>query len=80
MTYTESGVYYDSLKTIHGCDSVEILTLTINNSIEVPYTVTACDSYTWSNGVTYTESGIYYDSLQTIHGCDSLAVFAAELA
>ena len=74
MTYTESGVYYDSLKTIHGCDSVEILTLTINNSIEVPYTVTACDSYIWSNGMTYTESGVYYDSLQTIHGCDSVEV------
>ncbi len=74
MTYTESGIYYDSLLTIHGCDSVEILTLTINSGIEVPYTVTACDSYTWSNGMTYTESGIYYDSLLTIHGCDSVEI------
>ena len=74
MTYTESGIYYDSLLTIHGCDSVEILTLTIHNGIEVPYTVTACDSYTWSNGMTYTESGIYYDSLLTVHGCDSVEI------
>ena len=74
VTYTESGIYYDSLLTIHGCDSVEILTLTIHSGIEVPYTVTACDSYTWSNGVTYTASGIYYDSLLTIHGCDSVEV------
>ena len=74
MTYTESGIYYDSLLTIHGCDSVEILTLTINSGIEVPYTVTACDSYTWSNGMTYTESGIYYDSLLTVHGCDSVEI------
>ena len=74
MTYTESGIYYDSLLTIHGCDSVEILTLTIHSGIEVPYTVTACDSYTWSNGMTYTESGIYYDSLLTVHGCDSVEI------
>ncbi|MBO5728355.1 MAG: SUMF1/EgtB/PvdO family nonheme iron enzyme [Paludibacteraceae bacterium] len=73
-TYTESGVYYDSLQTIHGCDSIEVLTLTINNSVVVPYTVTTCDSYTWSDGNTYTESGVYYDSLQTIHGCDSVEV------
>ena len=73
-TYTESGVYYDSLQTIHGCDSVEVLTLTINSSVVVPYTVTACDSYTWSDGNTYTESGVYYDSLQTVHGCDSVEV------
>jgi hypothetical protein len=36
--------------------------------------VTACDRYTWTNGVTYTTSGIYYDSLHTIHGCDSIEV------
>jgi hypothetical protein len=74
MTYTESGIYYDSLLTIHGCDSVEILTLTIHSAIEVPYAVTACDQYTWSNGMTYTESGIYYDSLLSIHGCDSVEI------
>ena len=74
VTYTESGIYYDSLLTVHGCDSVEILTLTIHSGIEVPYTVTACDSYTWSNGMTYTASGVYYDSLQTIHGCDSVEI------
>ena len=70
----ESGTYKDTVASISGCDSVFVLHLTINNSIEVPYTVTACDSYTWSNGVTYTESGIYYDSLKTIHGCDSVEV------
>ena len=74
ITLYESCTYKDTVASISGCDSVFVLHLTINNSIEVPYTVTACDSYTWSNGVTYTESGIYYDSLKTIHDCDSVEV------
>ena len=66
-------MYYDSLKTIHGCDSVEILTLTINYSDTATFTATACDSYTW-NGETYTTSGVYEYLTQTVNGCDSLEV------
>jgi hypothetical protein len=45
--------------------------LTINNSFESTETVTACDSYEWSNGTVYTESGTYVQELQTVAGCDS---------
>ena len=31
-TYTESGVYYDSLQTIHGCDSIYQLSLELFNT------------------------------------------------
>ena len=31
-TYTQSGIYFDSLQTIAGCDSVLMLDLTINPS------------------------------------------------
>ena len=73
---TASGQYtYSEQYAGTDIDSIQhILQLTVNNSIEVPYTVTACDSYTWSNGMTYTASGVYYDSLQTIHGCDSVEI------
>ena len=70
-TYTESGVYIDTIPFQAGCDSIVTLTLTINRSITNEQTEVACDSYTWTDGKTYTESGTYYQYLQTIHGCDS---------
>ena len=73
-TYTESGVYIDTIPSQAGCDSIVTLTLTINRSITNEQTEVACDSYTWTDGKTYTESGTYYQYLQTIHGCDSTVV------
>jgi hypothetical protein len=60
--------------TTHGCDSVEILHLTINNSSTQEYHKTAFVSYTWKEGKTYSQSGVYYDSLSTINGCDSIDI------
>jgi hypothetical protein len=73
-TYTESGVYIDTIPFQAGCDSIVTLHLTINNSITTEQTEVACDSYTWTDGNTYTESGTYYQYLQTVHGCDSTVV------
>jgi hypothetical protein len=55
----------------NGCDSTATLVLTINNSFESTETVTACDSYEWSNGTVYDASGTYIQELQTDAGCDS---------
>ncbi len=62
----QAGIYYDSLLTIAGCDSVYMLDLTINPSPDFSFTqdtLTACDVdsilvdagagynfYAWSNG------------------------------
>ena len=71
-TYTTSGIYYDTLQTAIGCDSIISIDLTINNSINGDTTTTiACDSAVWQ-GTTYTTSGTYYDTLQTAGGCDSI--------
>ena len=41
------------LLTVDGCDSLVTLDLTfVNNAVSVT-DVTACDSYTWSDGITY---------------------------
>ena len=70
--YTTSGIYYDTLQTSIGCDSIISIDLTINNSINGDTTTTvACDSAVWQ-GTTYTASGMYYDTLQTAAGCDSV--------
>ena len=60
-------------QTIHGCDSLEVLTLTVNHSDTAYFTEIACDSYEW-HGIEYTTSGTYEYLTQTIHGCDSLEV------
>ena len=72
-TYTTAGIYYDSLQTIHGCDSIWTLTLTVNPVYDMTEEATICQgtSYRWQ-GSDYTTAGIYYDSLQTIYGCDSI--------
>lgn len=56
-TYTESTdaptvVYENSI----GCDSIVHLHLIMLQPTAIIDTVTACDSYTWLDGVTYTES------------------------
>ena len=65
--YTTSSIYYDTLQTSIGCDSIINIDLTINNSINGDTTTTvACDS--GMAGTTYTTSGMYYDTLQTAAG------------
>ena len=78
-----SGIYHDTLQTIHGCDSILTLQLTINPSNTNKVYVTWCQSagpYSFSNNETtrlhnLTQSGIYIDTLRTQFnqfGCDSI--------
>ena len=71
--YMASGVYYDSLKTMHGCDSVYRLALTVYPVYHVTEKVDICqgERHIW-RGRSYMVSGLYSDSLKTIHGCDSV--------
>ncbi|GAB5538026.1 MAG: hypothetical protein Salg2KO_01290 [Salibacteraceae bacterium] len=72
VTYTSTGVYYDTLTNVHGCDSFVSLDLTVHYSDTVPQTDTACNAFTWAaNNFTYTSSGTYYDTLVNVNGCDS---------
>ena len=74
-----AGVYYDSLKTAVGCDSVYMLTLTVNPAYYSEMSATTCDNvpYVWNghaNVTIPTEEGTYtiWDSLQTVNHCDSV--------
>ncbi|MDD3875837.1 MAG: choice-of-anchor J domain-containing protein [Bacteroidales bacterium] len=71
--FTTQGLYYDSLQTVFGCDSVYILNLSVNPAFEFLQTDTICngDTITW-RGNNYSSQGMYYDSLLSIHGCDSI--------
>ena len=71
QTLTTSGIYYDTLQNVNGCDSLIELHLTINHSSSSTQYATACNSYFFNNQ-SFTTSGIYYDTLQSANGCDSL--------
>ena len=69
---TQSGHYYDTLQTIHGCDSVICLNLAVHTPVHTAQTEEACGSYTWIVGdqqMTYTTSGHYQCSHLDAHGC-----------
>ena len=56
-----------------GCDSIVTLNLTINYSDASTDAITACGSYTWTNGVTYIQSNAKAkDTFVNTTGCDSI--------
>jgi hypothetical protein len=73
-TYTSSNnSATQTLTAANGCDSIVTLDLTINNSVTGTDQITACDSYTWINGVTYTSSNnSATQTLTAANGCDSI--------
>jgi len=75
QSYNQTGVYYDSLTTVYGCDSIFILHLIVQNHYEFVNDDTICsgDTYFWK-GSFYSQQGFYYDSLITQYGCDSVFV------
>jgi hypothetical protein len=74
ITYTEStNTATYTLTNAAGCDSVVTLNLTINHSTTGVDVITACESYTWIDGITYTEStNTATYTLTNAAGCDSI--------
>jgi len=64
-----SGVYTESLQTIHGCDSIRILNLTVSPVISNDTTLSICAGEDHSG---YKVSGIFTDTLLSFWGCDSI--------
>jgi Flp pilus assembly pilin Flp len=73
-TYTASNnTATYTLTNAAGCDSVVTLDLTINSSNTGTDVITACDSYTWIDGLTYTSSNNTATyTLTNAAGCDSV--------
>jgi hypothetical protein len=70
-TYTQSGVYTDTVQGYWGTDSLLQLTLTINSSNGPTVNYSGCSAYTY-NGVTYNNSGTYTQTFSNWLGCDSI--------
>ena len=80
-TYTEdgfianrAGTYAHTLQTVDGCDSVIILTLTVNptdNIITIDASINEGEAYE-ENGFSESEAGTYVRTVQSEFGCDSV--------
>ena len=73
IVFSEGGIYSDTLVNASGCDSILTKVLIVNSSTVIIDDITACDSFTWIDGVTYTESTdepIY--TMTSMSGCDSV--------
>jgi gliding motility-associated-like protein len=72
-TYTRTGTYQDSLKSIFGCDSIITTILTIQPIVARTQDVSLCLGQSVKvGGKTYTQTGVYQDTLKTRVGCDSI--------
>ncbi|MGB0863614.1 MAG: LamG-like jellyroll fold domain-containing protein [Saprospiraceae bacterium] len=75
ILYTASGTYTETFAGANsqGCDSIVVLTLSINNSPPTTDVQTACASYTWVDGNTYTSNNSSATvTLTNVAGCDSI--------
>ena len=72
--YTESNnTATYTLSNQYGCDSVVTLNLTVNQATTSIDAQSACDSYTWIDGITYTASNSTATYTMTnAAGCDSI--------
>ena len=64
---------YLRLDNATGCDSIVMLTLTVNRVWSQTRDITACDAYAW-NDSTYTVSTVITHRTQTTFGCDSIVI------
>ncbi len=74
-SYTTTGVYTDTLVSVFGCDSLDILNLKVNSPTVAPIinqTICQGDSVVF-HGTTCKTIGTYYAHLINSAGCDSLA-------
>lgn len=73
-TYDRSGDYIRHYQSVHGCDSIVTMHLTINPSkVSTPHKE-ACNTYEWAEaGIVFEESVINFEHhFSTTLGCDSL--------
>jgi alpha-tubulin suppressor-like RCC1 family protein len=70
--YNSTNTPTVSYTTIHGCDSIITLYLTIHSIYSLVDSILACGPYTWINGITYS-SGTNTPTvfLTSTNGCDS---------
>ena len=80
IAHTVSGIFFDTLQTQFGCDSVIISEITVVDTFLSVTEVSLCfgETYEW-RGQVYAESGEYVESLLNTDNCDSTYVLRLEI-
>ena len=72
---SEAGYHTQHLQSIHGCDSIITLNLTVYPTFTDTTHVEICQGDRYQrDGFSAETTGIYVKNLQTTHGCDSVLV------
>ncbi len=78
-TYTDSGVFTDTLSLPGGCNRIQITTLVVNSIVNSSNAIICTgDSFSLGNNY-YTLPGIYQDTLTTALGCDSIIILTLDI-
>lgn len=76
MTWTQSGLYSDTLTNNAGCDSIITIDLTVNIPVTEQISVSICNGETYtspSGNFSWTQTGSYNDTVvSSLTGCDSI--------
>jgi hypothetical protein len=72
-TWTNTGIYRDTILSVSGGDSIINVHLTIRNSATTStiYPI-ACDNFASPSGKLWSVSGVYKDTIPNAAGCDSV--------
>ena len=87
LTWIDGITYYSNnstatfwTSTVFGCDSIITLDLTLNNSVNVIDSVSACSYYQWSNGQIYvSDNSSATQVFLASNGCDSIVTLNLEI-
>ncbi len=72
-TYNSTGTYTEAYTSMHGCDSIYTLHLSVNPVYAYSENHSICNGATYSwQGTTYNSTGTYTAAYTSMHGCDSI--------
>lgn len=71
-TWTQSGLYTDTIANSNGCDSIITLNLVVHYNNTGTISPSVCDQYVSPSGKIFKTDGTYSDTIPTIFGCDSV--------
>ena len=68
-----AGTQSRTFSTTHGCDSVVVMTVHVNNISFSSFDTTVCGQFAWEGSV-YTHSGAFMKTFPNALGCDSMVI------